>query len=183
MNNTGLEKSKRKFNLADVIIIIAAAAAAAILLHLFLSDSGFFTNGTKTELSYTVKIENLPKSFHGAVKVGDTVCDDSTATIIGIVEKIEYSDSFIMNYNPSLRYYEKLKYPDKETLTLTVNTTAFKKNGRYQCGGFTVAAGESFVFRVPELISDAKIVSVSVIEIISDEDVTITNMSASARGE
>ena len=46
-----------------------------------------------------------------------------------------------------------------------------------------MAAGESFVFRVPELISDAKIVSVSVIEIISDEDETITNMSASARGE
>ena len=157
MNNT--VSKKRRFNIADVIIILIILALAALIARLFLSDDGFLPQNGTDNISFTVKLSDVPTDYHDFVKPGDIVCDEITGTVIGAAEKVEYDTATVSVYDENARYYKQYSYPDKENVTVTVKTKAALKDGRYVTDGFTINAGTKLQFRVPNLVFPGVITS------------------------
>lgn len=156
----GGNKGRRWLLLAVDILLLAAIVAAIVFLVTLLTPVSLFDTSDveQKQLTYTVELAGLEASVVEAFRVGDSVTDKETGSVIGTITAVDtrpyevYSTTdYVENGTLDLNEVLKVTYPDAyRTVTVTVTVTA-----DYTAGvGFAVedcriAVGREYELRFP----------------------------------
>ena len=160
------KKSRRWLFLVVDIFLLAAIVASGTFLVILLSPNSPF-DGIKSEqkqLTYTLELAGLEKDAIGSFRVGDTVYDKATDSVIGKITAIDpprayevYSTTdYVRNGTLDLNEVLKVTYPDTySTVTVTVTVTADYVAGvGYTADGCRIAVGRAYELRFPAYTGD-----------------------------
>ncbi len=159
MNNTLKPNRKRKFNFADIIITLIIISLLFLLFKLFTGDLSFnFSH--KSEVKYTIKIENLEDDIARLVLQGQTIYDVQTGNQIGIIESYDITDAVYSEYDSDAGYYKNYRYPDLKDVFVTVVAQCEKKDSIISVNGIDIIQGKPLSFRTLSIYADGVITEV-----------------------
>lgn len=118
-----------KLNLIDTIaIIVVILLIIGVFMRFFVLDNTSVTNDT-TPITYSVQATGVRMYTINSIEVGDTVYDDDTGTMVGVISAINYEPATQISlaedkdyfYGTSDQYYD---------LTVTLDAEGTVTNGR-----------------------------------------------------
>ena len=147
------------FLVVDVLLLAAIVAAIIFFVTLLTPVSLFDTADTEQkQLTYTVELAGLETSVIESFRVGDTVTDKETNSVIGAITAVDtrpyevYSTTdYVENGTLDLNEVLKVTYPDAyNTVTITVTVTADYTAGvGYTAEDCRIAVGREYELRFP----------------------------------
>ena len=117
-----MEKTKRKFNIADIVIILVVACLA-IFGWTMISDKSESSTASVSDVSFTVEITKCDKSFGEAISIGDDIYDSIKGGYYGKVENVKVMPETSVLPNTESGTYTLSTYPDSYSVYLTVKGT------------------------------------------------------------
>ncbi|MBQ9980865.1 MAG: DUF4330 domain-containing protein [Oscillospiraceae bacterium] len=118
-----------KLNLIDTVaIIVVLLLVIGVCMRFFVLDSTSVNTET-TPITYSVQASGVRMYTIDAIEVGDTVYDDDTGTMVGVISAIDYAPAAQVDmaqdkdyfYGTSDQYYD---------LTITLDADGTVTNGR-----------------------------------------------------
>ena len=128
-----------KISIFDVIIAIIGVIVIVFAYNYLYSSSSVKVGNTYTDVSFQIKLDNLPVGTSEQINNGDLLYDNETNVYIGKVTNYETQE-----FKRVIKDYENKKYveavvPDRETVILTVETSV------YDAGADLITANNYYV--------------------------------------
>lgn len=130
-----LFKPSTNGNGVDSIKIVRAATTTAATISYTLAGSAFITKtGVITTANDSTTVTGIGTDFENELNVGDSIADDLTDTLIGVVESIESATSLTLaavaaSTNSEIAYSAKFAQPQGGTLTIKTKNEGLGANG------------------------------------------------------
>ena len=146
------------FLVVDVVLLAAIVAAIVFLVSLLTPFSIFDTDSAvERSITYTVEIAGVDRDSLAALKVGDTVTDQQTGAVIGVVTAVSsrpyevYTDIPTDEKDDVLNSYvvTKTTYPEEfNAVTVTLSVAADYQSGiGYSVEDCRIAVGRTYDLR------------------------------------
>jgi len=175
MNNTPKPNKKLKFNFADIIITLIIVSLLFLLFKLFTGDLSLDLIG-KSEVKYTIKIENLDEDIAQLILQDQTLYDNQTGNPIGTIESFSVTDAVYTEYDSDAGYYKNYSYPDLKNVSITVVGQCKEKNNIISVNGIEIIQGKPLSFRTVSIYADGVVTDV---QKISNNPSVINDSNAS----
>ncbi|MBR4110883.1 MAG: DUF4330 domain-containing protein [Clostridia bacterium] len=114
-----------KISIFDMIIAIIGVLVIVFAYNYLYSSNSVKVGNTYTNVSFQIKLDNLPVGTSEQISSGDLIYDNETNVYIGKVTDYETQE-----FKRIIEDYENKKYveavvPDRETVILTVETSVY----------------------------------------------------------
>lgn len=126
------QKTKRKFNIIDIIFILVIVVALVAVGIKFFGDSQ--TARTSNEYIVTFHTDDAPATALAPVKIGDSVIDETGEIPLGKVESITLGDSLVYTTNSDGQMLTSTK-EGYNSADITVKVTATGSSNYITVGG------------------------------------------------
>ena len=153
----GEKKRRWLFLLLDLLLLVFVVAAVFFLVVLLTPLELFGTPDTEErEITYTIELAGVERDRIAELRLGDTVTDADTGSVIGEVVKIDSRPYEVYTETPEQRedglfVVTKNTYPDTfNTVTVTVRATVDYEVGvGYTAQDCRIATGRFYHLRFP----------------------------------
>lgn len=154
------KKSNGKFNVVDLFIILVVIGTIGVFLVTVLSSDG---KADTLAIEYTVRFENVSEALADNIRIGDSVYESSSRTLIGIVTAVDNSSHYtVYEYDNEKRAVVPIEYPDKYNLKVMVSADAvFEEDEGYSVDGIRIAVGAGLNLRFANYVGNAYCVEIS----------------------
>lgn len=159
MNSNIERKRKKRLNLADFVIIITTVFLLLLIANLFLGNT-VFDFGKKTDILYTVKLENVDQSVLNLIQANQIAINYSSDTEIGLIDSVDISNSLQYEYSGDLGYYKAYTYPDLYDINITLKSNCKVDKNRYYIDDFEVVSGKKIQFKTNNTLCQGVITKV-----------------------
>ena len=160
MQEKTANKSGGKFNAVDLFIILVATGLIGVFLITVFATGG---NTDTVTVEYTVRFENVSEALADNIRIGDSVYESSSRTLIGIVTAVDNSSHYtVYEYDNEKRAVVPIEYPDKYNLKVMVSADAvFEEDEGYSVDGIRIAVGAGLNLRFANYVGNAYCVEIS----------------------
>lgn len=142
-------KTKKRFNLADIVILLIIFAIIALFAYIIVSSYGQDLFEAKYSVEYTVKLTEVRKDFAYNLEPGNKMVETTTLSEIGKVIKVDTTPC-IFTATDSTGKTVTSDNPLYMDMVITVSAEATLPDGIYTVNGFRLTAGKNVTFRVPD---------------------------------
>lgn len=137
-------KTKRKFNIIDLIFILVIVAAVAAVGFKFLGDSA--TTRSSSQYVITLHSDDVPSNALKPVKVGDKMTDETGDIYLGKIDSIETGEALVYTTNSDGQICTSAK-EGYESVDMTVTVTATGSEHYITIGGTKYSINHGFTAR------------------------------------
>ena len=156
MNNTN-NKTKRHFNVIDILILLALLAIAAFAANYIVND---MFSKELAEVEYILRLDGVSENDIMRLSDGDPVFANASGTTLGTIREITQTEYKKAIYNAQTGRFVYTAIPEKYTVYLRVNAVCTRKDHQYLIGDYRISAGTSPDILLPFLLDRAEIISV-----------------------
>lgn len=139
------QKTKRKFNIIDIIFIVVIVVALVAVGIKFFGDSQ--TARSSNEYIVTFHTDDAPTDAITPVKVGDTVIDETGNIVLGKVENVTVGESRVYTTNSEGQMLTSVK-EGYSSADITVRITATGTSNYITVGGTKYSINHGMTTRV-----------------------------------
>ncbi len=156
-NNT---EKKRGLNVIDVLLtIIAIGIIAMLVANIVRANPGIVSGGDK-DISYVIKVTNIPNALNDNIKVGDKLYDDASGQLLGEVTDISVSQSQKLGYDKNGN--EAFTPIDGSSdIAITLRVSVWEEDGELNIDGFRIAVGLEISCHSPNISVKGMCTSIS----------------------
>ncbi len=150
----GLKKKNSGFRMSavDAVLLLVIVGVVAVLLYLVTSDRvELVSSSEEITVSYQVEVIGLREQWQGLAAIGDSVMDLETGQEIGKIVNVTYTSYQRVGTNADTEQLVYTAIPGYINMTLTIESSAVRKEDRYVIGNWTLAVGKELAFRAPAL--------------------------------
>ncbi len=138
-------QKKYKFQVIDALILLLILALLAGFVYLFIVRPYVQVPAKTSSVVYTVSFRSLDPEVAKKAKIGDTVFDFKSDSVLGKIEKIQIEPT---KYEIASDHQttESKKHPEHVTLTLTIQAT-LKEKTPVTVDGIVIKIGSSYTVK------------------------------------
>lgn len=152
-------KRKKRFNFVDVILLVVIIAIIGSVVYAYISPMTKQLFAATYKVTYTMRVPNVRLELKNNIKVGDKIVETETLKEIGTVTNVASASSKFVGTDASGKTVTS-PYPDMYDVTITVSANAEMPSGMYAVNSYSITAGKTIPFRVPDFTGEAVCLSI-----------------------
>lgn len=156
--NTHSDKTKRRFNIVDVLIIIGIALAIVAGFNLLtdLNKDQIYT------VKYCVKVDGVNEGVYRSLTKGERAYIDGENVPVGVIEDVRNEKMKYTYFNTVADKFENGEHDSLYTLYIDIVAGCTYENGAYKTENQTISANNTINLNLPFIYESAEIISISV---------------------
>ena len=151
-------RRKYKFNWFDALAILILVMAVVVIWYLIGMNSA--NKGENIQVLYSVEFRNIPKYIGTEIESGDTVTDLIRLGKMGVIKEYTREPYYEDVPNTINGTYVSSQTIEFDIVTITVESSATKRDGRIFIGDVEIAYGNKIYFRSAHFVGEGYCVAV-----------------------
>ncbi len=160
MNNSPA-KSKRKFNIIDLLIILAVLVCILFAANVIVND--LLVSGNQ-KIEYVIKISDAEPNAKYSFNIGDKVFAGKSNTHIGSISNISAENAGATTFDYNSGRFTKTSISGKYDVYITVSAICSLRDNIYQIGDIQIISNTNPEFNFPFSYENAEIIQVNQIQ-------------------